>query len=65
MSILNVHNENIVSKINEETITICLWIPPYHPLDNLDFVVKEWVDYYLHIGVDDFISCNNGMDKFK
>jgi hypothetical protein len=65
ISILNKFNNKNVIETNKETITLCLWIPPYHPIDNLKYIVKEYVNYYLHIGIDDIICCNNGMDKFK
>jgi hypothetical protein len=50
---------------NTNTITICLYIPTYHPIKKLDSMIEEWVRYYRYLGADAFICCDNGLDKFK
>jgi hypothetical protein len=47
------------------TITICLYVPPYHPIKKLDVMIEEWVRYYRYLGADAIICCDNGMDKFN
>lgn len=51
--------------IEQETITMCLWINPNHQIKNLKTIVEEWIRYYKYLGVDTFICCNNGLENFE